>query len=175
MRPRGYTAISIIAALALVFVAIFAGTIWMKPGTSSAQGTTPTVVFTPTITCTPTVDNGCPIAQAVAPGNAFNSYTFVAGSIYHMNLSLEGASAGIEGNLLFKATTTFTANFDGAAWLYSGMITSPTCQFCDETKGDYVLTLADVPQLTGLIEVLNSPCTTGAGSTTLPVHKLEVQ
>ncbi len=120
------------------------------------------------------VTDSCPVAQPVAPGSAFNEYTFVRGQTYHLNLSLEGASAGVEGNLLFKATTTFTAQFDGASWSYAGAISDPGCQYCDETSGDYTLTLANVPQLIGLVEVLDAPCTTSLGTTTLPVHKLVV-
>lgn len=135
--------------------------------------------FTPTPIGTlqsalPTDADSCPVAIPVAPGNAFNRYTFEQGKTYHLNLSLEGAPANVEGNLLFVPTQTFTVEFDGSAWNYAGSITDSKCQFCEETAGDYVLTLDNVPQLKGLIEVLDTPCTTGIGTTTLKVHKLEV-
>ncbi len=156
------------------FVYVCSGTEW----TFAIDPNNTTTTFTPVAPIlvpfpTDTADS-CPVAQPVAPGSAFNEYTFVQGQTYHLNLSLEGASAGVEGNLLFKATTTFTAQFDGASWSYAGVISDPGCQYCDETSGDYTLTLANVPQLTGLVEVLDAPCTTSLGTTTLPVHKLVV-
>lgn len=125
--------------------------------------------------CTPTAEAVaiCPPAWAVAPGSASNVYTFGQDQVYHLNLSLEGAPAGVEGNIMFRVTKTFTARFDGSAWTYAGIITDPNCQYCDETSGDYTLTLANVPQLTGYVKVLDVPCP-GIGPTTLPVHKLEI-
>jgi len=119
------------------------------------------------------VQNGCPPAIEVAPGSAFNEFTFVDGYYYHLNLSLEGAPAGIEGNLFFKVKSTFSLSFDGAAWEYQGPITTTDCQFFEETSGDKILTLDNVPQLNGLIEVLMAP-NSASFTTTLPVHKLVV-
>lgn len=148
--------------------------LWDSQGCEWFAESFPNANGSPTLVPFPTETDSCPVAQPVAPGSAFNEYTFVRGQTYHLNLSLEGASAGVEGNLLFKATTTFTAQFDGASWSYAGAISDPGCQYCDETSGDYTLTLANVPQLTGLVEVLDAPCTTSLGTTTLPVHKLVV-
>jgi hypothetical protein len=99
--------------------------------------------------------NSCPIAKWIASGSNI-TVLFEAGKTYHVNMSENGAPAGVEANSLFTVTTTFEMTFDGSVWEYPGLVTDGQCQLCSETAGDHWV--ENIPELNGLVEYHTPPC-----------------
>lgn len=124
------------------------------PAWCGSLPTQPAVEPLPSATPCPDGEN-CPIATFIGASSEM-SLTAQTGHIYHLNISVNGYSAGTEVNVMFRALQDFVMVYDGSAWEYPAEVTDGTCQICSETSGDNWI--ENIPALNGLVQYSTPPC-----------------